>query len=145
VGLWAGHLQLAKEKAEVVSWISICWGTLGSSAPGPPSTDCCQQSQSRAQGPAEAEYREEGEGTLATREALQFQDRSWGELWVEEEALFQEEPVVSVLFRLRPARSPGSLSSWRRSPLPSRHWARKCSGPGRVLTAAAATAVLTAS
>ena len=62
-----------------------------------------QQSQSLAQGPAEAEDREEGKGTLATREALQFQDRSWGELWVEEEALFQAEPVVSVLFRLRAA------------------------------------------
>ena len=62
-----------------------------------------QQSQSLVQGPAEAEYREEGKGTLATREALQFQDRSWGELWVEEEALFQAEPVVSVLFRLRAA------------------------------------------
>ena len=48
----------------------------------------------------------EGEGTLATWEALQFQDRSWGELWVEEEALFRAEPVVSVLFRLRAARLP---------------------------------------
>ena len=45
----------------------------------------------------------EGEGTLATWEALQFQDRSWGELWVEEEAVFRAEPVVSVLFRLRAA------------------------------------------
>ena len=56
-----------------------------------------QQSQSLAQGPAEAEDREEGKGTLATREALQFQDRSWGELWVEKEAPFRVEPVVSFL------------------------------------------------
>ena len=39
----------------------------------------------------------EGEGTLATWEALQFQDRSWGELWVEKEAPFWVEPVVSFL------------------------------------------------
>ena len=56
-----------------------------------------QQSQSLAQGPAEAEDREEGKGTLATREALQFQDRSWGKLWVEKEAPFRVEPVVSFL------------------------------------------------
>ena len=75
-----------------------------------------QQSQSLAQGPAEAEDREEGKGTLATREALQFQDRSWGELWVEEEALFQEEPVVSVLFRLRAARLPGEWEQLEEEP-----------------------------
>ena len=37
------------------------------------------------QGPLEAEDREEREGSLAAPEALQFQDRSWEDLWVEEE------------------------------------------------------------
>ena len=55
----------------------------------------------------EAEDREEGEGTLATQEALQFQDRSWGELWVETEAWFWAVPVVLVLFRLRAVHSHG--------------------------------------
>ena len=58
----------------------------------------------------------EGEGTLTTREALQFQDRSWGELWVEEEALFRAEPVVSVLFRLRAARLPGEWEQLEEEP-----------------------------
>ena len=66
------------------------------------------------QGPLEAEDREEREGSLAIQEALQFQDRSWEDLWVEEEALFQAEPMVSVLFRLRAALCQESGSSWRR-------------------------------
>ena len=85
----------------------------------------------------EAENRTEWEGTLATQEALQFQNRSWGDLWVEEEALFQVEPMVSVLFRLRAAVCQRSGSSWRRSPMPSHHQAKKCAGSGRVLTATA--------
>jgi hypothetical protein len=85
----------------------------------------------------EAEDREEWEGSLATQEALQFQDRSWEDLWVEEEALFRAEPMFSVLFRLRADLSWGNGSSWRRSPAPSHHQARKYLGLGRVLTATA--------
>ena len=40
----------------------------------------------------------EEEEVLATQEAPQYQDRSCGELWVEEEAPFQEEPLVLLLF-----------------------------------------------
>ena len=38
-----------------------------------------------------------GEEILATQEAPQYRDRSWGELWVEKEAPFWVEPVVSFL------------------------------------------------
>ena len=91
----------------------------------------------------------EGEGTLATWEALQFQDRSWGELWVEEEALFQAETVVSVLFRLGAACSLGEWEQLEEEPhAPFRCQVRKHAGPGRVCTAttaAPAAPVLTAS
>ena len=63
-----------------------------------------QQSQGRVQGPAEerdpvqVEDGVEEEEILATQEAPQYQDRSCGELWVEEEASFWEEPLVLLLF-----------------------------------------------
>ena len=139
--LWAGHLQLAKEKAEVVSGAPSAGGLwahcLQVPAISPWYTNCHQQSQSQVQGPLEAEDREEWEGSLATPEALQFQDRSWEDLWVEEEALFRAEPMFSVLFRLRADLSWGNGSSWSRSPAPSHHQPRKCLEIGRVLTATA--------
>jgi hypothetical protein len=64
-----------------------------------------QQSDGLVQRPAEerdpvgVEDRAEGEEILITQEAPQYWDRSWGKLWVEEEAPFREEPLVSLLFR----------------------------------------------
>ena len=98
-GLWAGHPQPVKEKQRWCQELYLLGdsGLVGSGSQLLALRLHWQQSQSLAQGPAEAEDREEGKGTLATREALQFQDRSWGELWVEKEAPFRVEPVVSFL------------------------------------------------
>ena len=89
------------------------------------------------QGPAEAEDRARGRGlwplglgrTCGLKRRLCF---GWS-LW------FQFCSGLGLCARL------GSGSSWRRSPVPSHHQARKCAGPGRVLTATATATVLTAS
>jgi hypothetical protein len=102
VGLLACHPQLAKEKQKWCQELHLLGdsGLIGSGSQPLDLRLHWQQSQSWEQGLMEAEDREEAEGTLATREALQFQDRSWGggELWVEDEAPIWVEPVVSFLF-----------------------------------------------
>ena len=150
MGLWADHLQLAKEKAKVVSVAQSAEGLWASRLPVPaaglgPSTAASnpragfrdlqrQKIEWRGRGPwplgRPFNFRIDLAETCGLKRRLCFGQSLW----------FQFCSGSGLHACLR------SGSSWRRSPAHSHHWARKCAGPGRVLTASAATtAVLTAS
>ena len=150
MGLWAGHLQLSKEKAGVVSgapsagglWASRLWvpdaglgPLIAASNPRAGFRDLQRQKiEWRGRGPwplgRPFNFRIDLGESCGLKRRLCFGQSLW----------FQFCSGSGLHACLR------SGSSCRRSPAHSLHWARKCAGPGRVLTAsAAATTVLTAS
>ena len=150
MGLWAGHLQLAKEKAKVVSVAPSAEGLWASRFPVPAAglgtltaasnpragfRDLRRQKiEWRGRGPwplgRPFNFRIDLGESCGLKRRLCFGQSLW----------FQFCSGSGLHACLR------SGSSWRRSAAHSHHWARKCAGPGRVLTAsAAATTVLTAS
>ena len=103
MGLWAGHLQLAKERAKVVSGAQSAEGLWASRLPVPaaglgPSTAASNpRAGFRDLQRQKIEWRGRGPWPLGSPFNFRI------DLGVQEEALFRAEPVVSVLFRLRAA------------------------------------------
>ena len=130
MGLWADHLQLAKEKAKVVSVAPSAEGLWASRLPVP----------AAGLGPS----------TAASNPRAGFRDLQRQKIGQRGRALWpfnfridlQAEPVVSVLFGLRAALLPGEWEQLEEEPcVPSCHRARKGAGSGRVCTVTTAATI----
>ena len=143
-----GHPQLAKEKQSSVR-NSICWGTLGSLALGPSRwSSHCTRSNPRAgcRDLWRQKIGRRGRGLWPLGRPFNFRIDLGGSCGLKRRLCFRRSMWFQLCLGSGLCSCLGSGSNWRRSPKPSHHWVRKCAGPGRVLTAAAATTtVLTAS
>ena len=150
MGLWAGHLQLAKEKAKVVSgapsagglWASRLW--VPDAGLGPLIAASNPRAGFRDLQRQKIEWR--GRGPWPLGRLFNFRIDLGGSCGLKRRLCFGQSLWFQFCSGSGLHACLGSGSSWRRSPMHSPHWARKFAGPGRVFTAsAAATAVLTSS